>query len=277
MALHGTLKTGLQKQNNFKKNKLNNLKKISFLAGIFLSTLTTTAQLFIDKATIEYEVKANIKKNMGNGSWEEMMKDKLPTFKTGYYSFTFADNKSIYKFDHWPEKDKLPDYMRKDDESNTWYFDHNKGKMIIQKNIYGSAFNIEDSILNLQWTITNENRNIAGFNCKKAVAKIFDSVYVFAFYTDEIMISGGPCSINGLPGMIMGLTIPRLFTSWIATKVSVNNVAVNTIQPTLSKKYYTMPFVVKTIEERTKDWYSYDEKNDENLQQKNRFVWNMRL
>ena len=277
MALHGTLKTGLQKQNNFKKNKLNNLKKISFLAGIFLSTLTTTAQLFIDKATIEYEVKANIKKNMGNGSWEEMMKDKLPTFKTGYYSFTFADNKSIYKFDHWPEKDKLPDYMRKDDESNTWYFDHNKGKMIIQKNIYGSAFNIEDSILNLQWTLTNENRNIAGFNCKKAVAKIFDSVYVFAFYTDEIMISGGPCSINGLPGMIMGLTIPRLFTSWIATKVSVNNVAVNTILPSPSKKYYTMPFVVKTIEERTKDWYSYGEQTDENLQQKNRFVWNMML
>ena len=253
------------------------MKKISFLAGIILSTLNTHSQIFIDKATIEYEVKANIKKNMGNGSWEEMMKDKLPTFKTGYYSFTFADNKSIYKFDHWPEKDKLPDYMRKDDESNTWYFDHNKGKMIIQKNIYGSAFNIEDSILNLQWTLTNENRNIAGFNCKKAVAKIFDSVYVFAFYTDEIIISGGPCSINGLPGMIMGLTIPRLFTSWIATKVSVNNVAVNTILPSPSKKYYTMPFVVKTIEERTKDWYGYGEQNDENLQQKNRFVWNMRL
>ena len=235
------------------------------------------AQIFIDKATIEYEVKANIKKNMGNGSWEEMMKEKLPTFKTGYYTFTFADNRSIYKFDRWPETEKLPDYMRKDDENNTWYFDHSTGKMIIQKNIYGSALNIEDSIPNLKWTLTNENRKIAGFNCKKAVAKIFDSVYVFAFYTDEIMISGGPCSINGLPGMIMGLTIPRLFTSWIATKVSVNNVAVNTIQPTPAKKYFTMPLIVKTVEDRTKDWYSYDEQTDENLQQKNRFIWNMML
>jgi len=149
--------------------------------------------------------------------------------------------------------------------------------MIIQKNIFGSAFNIEDSILNIKWSLTNENRNIAGFNCKKAVGKIFDSVYVFAFYTDEIMISGGPCSINGLPGMIMGVTIPRLFTSWIATKVSVNNVAVNTIQPTPSKKYYTMPFVEKTIQDRTKDWYSYGEATDENLQQKKRFVWGLLL
>lgn len=250
------------------------------LIGLFIMLFAgnkTFAQIFIDKATIEYEVKANIKKNMGNNSWDEMMKDKLPTFKTGYYTFTFAENKSIYKFDRWSETDKMPEYMRKDEETNTWYFDHNSGKMIIQKNIFGSAFNIEDSILNIKWNLTNENRNIAGFNCKKAVGKIFDSVYVFAFYTDEIMISGGPCSINGLPGMIMGVTIPRLFTSWIATKVSVNNVAVNTIQPTPAKKYFTMPFIVKTVEDRTKDWYSYDEQTDENLQQKNRFIWNMML
>ena len=253
------------------------MKKILIFTIVFLSIIKATAQIFIDKATIEYEVKSNIKKNMGNGSWEEMMKDKLPTFKTGYYTFTFADNKSIYKFDHWPETEKLPDYMRKDDESNTWYFDHNTGKMIIQKNIYGSALNIEDSILNLKWTLTNENRNIAGFNCKKAVAKIFDSVYVFAFYTDEIMISGGPCSINGLPGLIMGVTIPRLFTSWIATKISVNNVAVNSIVPTTSKKYYTMPLMSKIIDERTKDWYSGGDDSEENQQQKNRFIWTMLL
>ena len=143
------------------------MKTILFLSFLIFSAGKINAQIFIDKATIEYEVKANIKKNMGNGSWEEMMKDKLPTFKTGYYTFTFADNKSIYKFDRWPEKDKMPEYMRKDDESNTWYFDHNTGKMNIQKNIFGSAFNIEDSILKLEWRLTNESRNIAGFNSKK--------------------------------------------------------------------------------------------------------------
>ena len=253
------------------------MKRLIVLLIIVFTANKNFAQIFIDKATIEYEVKANLKKNMGNSSFDEMMKDKLPTFKTGYYTFTFADNKSIYKFDRWLETDKIPDYMRKDDETNTWYLDHNANKMILQKNIFGSAFNIEDNILNLKWTLTSENRNIAGFNCKKAVSKIFDSVYVFAFYTDEIMISGGPCSINGLPGMIMGVTIPRLFTSWIATKVSLNNVAVASIQPSPSKKYYSMPFVISTIEERTKDWYRYGEQTDENVQQKKRFIWGMLL
>jgi GLPGLI family protein len=28
--------------------------------------------------------------------------------------------------------------------------------------------------------------------------------------------------ISGLPGMILGVTIPRMFTSWVATKVQLS-------------------------------------------------------
>jgi GLPGLI family protein len=136
--------------------------------------------------------------------------------------------------------------------------------------MYGSNFNVEDSIPKLQWRITNENRIIAGFNCRKAVAIIFDSVYVFAFYTDEITIPGGPCSINGLPGMIMGVTIPRLYTSWIATKVMLNGVDQNSIRPVSVKKNYSRKDLESMITERLKDWYSDDADEKE---QKARFIW----
>ena len=244
-----------------------------YLFGItLLSGFNLYAQQFISKATIEYEVKANIKKTMGNNTFEEMLKESMPTFKTGYYTFTFADNKSIYKFDHWDPGPKVPDFMRKSDEDNVWYYDYNAGKFNMQKNVWGSNFNIEDSIPKLEWRITNENRVIAGFNCRKAVTKIFDSVYVFAFYTDEILIPGGPCSINGLPGMILGVTIPRLFTSWIATKVSVNGVNESMIKPVAVKKNYSMKLLRSTIDDRLKEW-TIDDNNDEQRQQKNRFVW----
>ena len=88
---------------------------------------------------------------------------------------------------------------------------------------------------------------IAGFNCRKAVTKIFDSVYVFAFYTDEIIISGGPCSINGLPGMILGVTIPRLYTSWIATKVMLNGVDENTIKPVTVRRIIDLKTLETTL------------------------------
>ncbi len=231
---------------------------------------------FLDKGVIEYEVKANIKKTMGNGSWEEMMKENLPTFKTGYYTLTFADDKSVYKFDHWDPQMKVPEWMRKDDEANNWYMDINANKLITQKIVSGSAFNISDSLPKMQWRITNENRMIAGFNCRKAVSVIFDSVYVFAFYTDEILLSGGPCSFHGLPGTILGVTIPRLFTSWIATKVSVNAVPVESIKPVASKKYITSAGLKKFIDDRTKDWGDGDD-NEENKQQKARFIWGVMM
>lgn len=233
--------------------------KIYFIAALFFSVSQLNAQqLFINKAVVEYEMKVNVKKTMGNNSWDEMLKENMPQFKTGYFRYTFADNKSVYKFDHWDDK-KVPEWMRKNDEENVWYFDYTNNRFNMLKNVFGSNFNVEDSIPVIEWRLTNENRIIAGFNCRKAVGKIMDSVYVFAFYSDEIAISGGPCSINGLPGMILGLTIPRMYASWIATKVMVNDVDVSIIKPVTAKKYYTNKTLRTTLKDRTKEWVSEDD------------------
>jgi GLPGLI family protein len=53
--------------------------------------------------------------------------------------------------------------------------------MNMQKQIAGTNFVIADSI-KIEWKITNENREIAGYNCRKAVGKIMDDVYVLLFY-----------------------------------------------------------------------------------------------
>jgi GLPGLI family protein len=253
------------------------MKKITILAITILFMLNkTNAQIFIEKATIQFEVKSNIKKTMGSSNWEEQMADKMPTFKTEYYNFTFVNNKSLYKFDYLAEKDRYPVWFRNENK-NSWFTDYATGKQTIEKDLIGSTFNIEDSMPALEWRMINENRMIAGFNCKKAVTKIFDSVYVYAFYTDEIMVSGGPNSICGLPGMILGMTIPRLYTSWIATKVSVNGVDANAIKPVTAKKYETNKSLRTFIEERSKDWWQGDDASDERKQQKNRFIWGMLL
>jgi GLPGLI family protein len=252
--------------------------KIFFLLATLFSFSGLKAQQFISKGVIEYEVKANIQKTMGNNSFADMIKEKLPTFKTGYYKLMFANNKSIYKFEHWDESAKIPEFLKKSDEGNIWYTDYNTGKMDMQKNMYGSDLVVQDSIRDLQWKLTNENRVIAGFNCRKAVATIFDSVYVFAFYTDEITIPGGPCSINGLPGTILGVTIPRLYTSWIATKVMLSGADENAIKPITSKKPFSMLTLGKFLDDRTKDEYSDDaEENKDYKQQIARFKWTTML
>ena len=246
---------------------------VSFVFILFVSGIH--AQNFINSAVIEYEVKVNIKKTMGNNSWAEMLKENLPAFKTGYFYYTFADNKSVYKFNRW-DGAKMPEFLRKSDEENVWYFDHNTGKYNMQKNVYGSNFNIEDSIPQIKWRLTNENRIIAGFNCRKAVGVIMDSVYVFAFYTEEIMIPGGPVSINGLPGLVLGLTIPRMYASYIATKIMVNDVPVGNIKPATAKKYMTSMALKTTLRERAKEWGGDDDDPD-SKQWLEQFIWNTLL
>lgn len=251
------------------------MKKI-FLSLVFVTaaTLIVTAQNFLSKATVEYEVKTNLKKTLSNDMWSEAIKDKLPEFKTSYYYYTFNDNKSIFQYHHQDERNKIPEWMRRGEEDNAWYFDHNTGKSVIKKNVAGTDFVIDDSMLNIKWKLSNENRMIAGFNCRKATGIIMDSVYVFAFYTDEIMIPGGPCNINGLPGLVMGLTIPRLYTSWIATKVMVNGIDLASIKPATSKKPYTWASYTKVIKERTKEWVETEPDDPDANKWYNMFIWN---
>ena len=241
---------------------------------MIVSFQTVWAQQFINKATIEFEVKKSILKDLGNNMWDEMMKENLPPSKISYFHFTFSNNKSIYKFDHIDEKIKLPDYMKRDEEENEWYINYTNNSFEMKKTVIGSAIYVKDSLQSIQWKLTNERMVIAGFNRRKAIGKIFDSVYVFAFYTDEIMISGGPCSINGLPGMILGMTIPRLFTSWIATKVIITDVNEAAIKPAPTKKSFPNKEFKHLLADRTKDWEEYY-KDDKTVI--NRFVWNALL
>lgn len=248
--------------------------KISLIIIMLFLFAGTDAQIFVSKGQIEYEVKSDIKKTMGNDAWDEKLKDKLPRFKIGYFTLTFADGKSSYQFDRW-DGPKLPNFLTSSDEEDKYFYDHNSDRYSMQKNIYGTNINIADSIPHIKWKLENENRIIAGFNCRKAVAILFDSVYVFAFYTEEITLTGGPGSFQGLPGTIMGVTIPRLYTSWIATKLTVNGIDVSRIKPLTAKKMITMNDFKSIVKERTSDWYSPDDPDEakEQAQQKARFIW----
>jgi GLPGLI family protein len=240
--------------------------KYIFLIAFSLSLNSLQAQQFIDKGMIEYTVVVNNHKAMGDGRWAEMFKDKIPKLSTSYYQLTFNTDKSIYLFDRKDDKTKSP-FMSDNGEESIWYNDYDKESFIQQKPIFGNTYLLSDTLLHIDWKMTNESRVIAGFNCRKAVGILFDSVYVFAFYTDEITVSGGPMGLHGLPGMILGITIPRMFSSWVASKIVINGVNYNKIvAPTRGKKKKPRE-LEGTIIEATKDWGSYGQQA----------VWNMFL
>ena len=76
-----------------------------------------------------------------------------------------------------------------------------------------------------------------------------------AFYTDEILVKGGPESFNGLPGMIMGIAVPRLSMTLFATKIELNNAGTPLNIPIEKKpNYVRRKEVVSEVATGTKQW-----------------------
>jgi GLPGLI family protein len=242
------------------------MKKIFFVILILIAG-KLNAQQFINSGKLEYEVQVNNHRMFGDGIFAEMFKDRMPNFSTYYYNLTFNDNKALYKFDRLNEKDKMP-WNDNSHEENVWFSDYNTQIFSNLKFVFDGTYLLSDTLMNINWKLfPNETREIAGFTCRKAQGIIFDSVYVFAYYTDEITANGGPMGIHGLPGMILGVTIPRMFTSWIATKLEVNGVNTNIITaPTKGKKKDAQELKTN-LEKATKDWGRWGQQS----------VWNIFL
>lgn len=143
---------------------------------------------------------------------------------------------------------------------NTIYTDLTTNTIIDQKKVFEETFLVKDSTRKINWKITSETRDIAGYTCRRANALILDSIYVVAFYTDEIPVSGGPEFFNGLPGMILGVALPHENLTWFATRVEDIPVEEKALaapkkgKPVNNKSLYT------TLTSVMKNWGEYAQK-----------------
>lgn len=128
------------------------------------------------------------------------------------------------------------------------------GTSIAQKKVYEETYLVKDSTRKINWKITDEFRTIAGFDCRRANALIMDSIYVVAFYTDQIPVSGGPESFTGLPGMILGVALPYENTTWFATSILDQPVPIESIKAPTKGKATTNGQLHKILLDALKDW-----------------------
>lgn len=207
---------------------------------------------FINYGNIEFERRWNIHimfdKNSTN--YTELTKS-TPQFKVDYFNLFFDHDILLYKPGRENSESKsfpLPA------EENVVYSDLVKGLFSSQKKIFDKTFLIKDSIRRINWKITNEKREIAGFECTRANAIILDSIYVVAFYTDRIIPRGGPESFTGLPGMILGVTLPHVHVSWFATSVDTQPIKKTDITPPVKGIPQTLTSIQQLLRENLANW-----------------------
>ena len=242
------------------------MKKISLLISLFIIQHTMYAQInFVTKGKIEFEKKVSLHKEIeswtnddddeGGMDWMSNMKKTIPQFQMSYYNLFFNDSKTLYKpGKELPRDPSIPDWFNGAANENIVNTDLASQQSISQKTVYDNLFLITDSCRKMDWRITGERRTIAGFECHKAVGRIMDSVYVVAFYTDQIVTNSGPESFNGLPGMILGLAIPRINTTWFATKIEAIEVSPLDIAAPKKGKKVNNTELLKQLQVSFKDW-----------------------
>jgi GLPGLI family protein len=217
---------------------------------------------FVHSGSIEFEKRANIyaiRKKQITSENEIILLPKLEEYKQKNEQFKvsksilyFDNNKSLYK----PISDQSNDNEELFSSRNIIKTDLTSGTSLSQKKAFEELFSIKDSIRKIDWKITDEERDIAGFTCRRANAIILDSIYVVAFYTIEIPMRGGPESFTGLPGMILGVALPHDNLTWFATKVVDRVVKENELTTPITGKltgYKDFEIIVKRSLQLMKD------------------------
>lgn len=131
------------------------------------------------------------------------------------YKLFFAEDRSIQFFTPQVIKEKS---IQIDDNTsgktivfNTkktdlpFLFKDFKNREILQtQNIQFKNYLVKDSLINFDWKITTERKQILKYTCIKATTMFRGRTYV-AWFTEDVPTPIGPWKFNGLPGLIIAV------------------------------------------------------------------------
>lgn len=199
------------------------MRKLVILPLLFVALYSSGQHTLAGR--IEFERKINMHaqmEDMQGNAWAAKMIERLPKFTVSYFDMIFDTARTMYKPGRKVEDNSMFKMFGSGPATeNVVLTDFSANTVKASKKVFEQTYFVVDSIRQIDWKEKDEIRTIANFKCRKAVGIICDSVYVVAFYTEDIVTAGGPEMFGGLPGMIMELAIPRLHTTWIATKVEM--------------------------------------------------------
>lgn len=167
--------------------------KIGFVVMLFLSASSIKAQKVISEGTLIYNI------SIQTGSNEPKMADMLDGATTAIY---IKGNQS---------RSELVSGLG----SEVTIYDSKKGSGVILKDYSGQKLMItltkddwdkkNSKYEGITFETTNETLNIAGYNCKKAIAKLKDGSSFVVYYTPEVEVADKDYDyqFKNLPGLAL--------------------------------------------------------------------------
>ena len=234
------------------------MKKTLLIVPILLMAFCSHAQ-FTTEGKIEYERRTNLHRNIDQmdddqKEWINKMRSQIPKHSVHYFDLSFTTKHSLYQPGRKSEQATAMWFAQYPAAENIVYTDFATQKVVANKQVYEEKFLVKDTMRKIKWKINDEVRTIANYKCRKAVGLMWDSVYVVAFYTEDIPASGGPEMFSGLPGMVLEVALPRLHTTWTAIKVDVNVPDEKEMVPPKKGKETSQEEMMATLKTSLKRW-----------------------
>lgn len=210
---------------------------------ILLFNSISLAQVLQGKVT--YERKTNLYKKFKGDNVREWMKEE-DRIKTEFFELYFTDTFSLFK----PQENDLKERFTWATSKNTVYQNFVSQQRYLVKIIWGEELHMTDTLKTMRWKITESSRKIAGYNCRKAIWQVNDSVKIYAWFSQELEASTGPESFRGLPGTILGLATEDGGVVYFAKKVEVIKPEAKLFELPKKKKTYTLNELKELVEKK---------------------------
>lgn len=211
---------------------------------------------------VSYEAKAKAVKNSDkktSDAFKKMANDCNKALE--HVHFKSISNGSLQKFYY-------DEVMISDFEGDLWlklalvwavdgkqlYTDYSNGISYYESDQISKIRSVK--IDNIDWTITNDSKEILGYKCYRAIAEIINpeeenklTVPTNAWFCPKLTNRGGPTAYATLPGIILELENEKM--KFIATKVKINE------NSNFTLPYYDIDDVLSH-----KEWEAYFKSNN---------------
>ncbi len=227
------------------------IKKSLLTAVVVIIATTSFAQITSGK--IVFERKTNLKKlHKDNPRVKSFLKDDL-TWKIDSFALYFNDTASAFMPIESDVKEE--GFMKFLTTQNTIFKNYPKDEKLVIMNMWGTETVVKDTIKPRAWKVTENNRKIAGYNCRKAMLELNDTTRLYAWYCVDVVPSIGPEGFDGLPGAILGFANEEGSIIYFAKQVIAMTPKSVDMNPKIKiKETYTEAELKATLLEKMGQW-----------------------
>jgi GLPGLI family protein len=235
------------------------MKKLIFLLVALAVTQIAAAQMKEGKVIYESVMQLNFQVSGGGPDMPE-----LPKSQKRQYELLFGNNQSLYQ--------ALPDIQGEANQMQgpsggpqinivrfggdaVTYHNFETGTRVSERELSAKTFLVQDSIIKLNWKLTDESKTILGQRAVKATAQRYsmrtmmsmengtmsrkqvpDTARIVAWFAPNIPVSAGPDFQGQLPGLILQLDLNNGRTVITAIELSPKVNVASIKAPTRGKK-----------------------------------------